>query len=76
MAKIEFAAGEEIFLYSTASKPVLGPTQPPFHWVLGALSLGEKLPGYEADHSLPSSAKVKNGGAIPQLPLMSSWRGA
>jgi hypothetical protein len=37
----------------------LGPTQPPIQWVPGALSLGIKRPGREADHSPPSSAKVK-----------------
>jgi hypothetical protein len=26
------------FLYSTASRSALGPTQPPIHWILGALS--------------------------------------
>jgi hypothetical protein len=35
-----------------------------------------KRQGREADHSPPSSADVKNGGAIPPLPPMSSWRGA
>jgi hypothetical protein len=30
----------------------------------------------EADHSPPSSAEVKNGGAIPPLPYVSSWRSA
>jgi hypothetical protein len=30
-------------------------------------------PGGEADHSPPSSIEVKNGGAIPPLPNMSSW---
>jgi hypothetical protein len=37
---------------------------------------GVKQSGHEADHSLPSSAEVKNGGALPPLPHMSSWRGA
>jgi hypothetical protein len=32
-----------------------------------------KQPGFEGDHSTPSSAKVKNGGAIPPLPHKSSW---
>jgi hypothetical protein len=31
-----------------------------YQWVLGALSLGVTQLGYEADHSPPSSAKVKN----------------
>jgi hypothetical protein len=43
--------GQEIFLFSTASRPALGPTQPPTQWVAGALSLGVKRPGREADHS-------------------------
>jgi hypothetical protein len=33
-----------------------------------------KRPEREADHPLPSSAEVKNGGAIPPLPHTSSWR--
>jgi len=33
---------------------------PPIQWVLGALSLGLKRPGHEADNSPPSSAEVKN----------------
>jgi hypothetical protein len=48
-----------IFLFTTVSKTALGPTQPPIQWVLGALSLGQKRPGREADHSPPSSAEVK-----------------
>jgi hypothetical protein len=42
----------------------------------GALSPGVKRPGREADHSPPSSADVKNGGAIPLLPHMPSWHRA
>jgi hypothetical protein len=34
---------------------------------MGALSLGVKQPWHESDHSLLSSDKVKNGGAIPAL---------
>jgi hypothetical protein len=33
-------------------------------------------PGHEADHSPPSDAKVKNGGAIPPLPHVSLWHSA
>jgi hypothetical protein len=47
------------FLLATASRTALGPTQPPIQWVPGALSLGVKRPGREADHSPPSSAEVK-----------------
>jgi hypothetical protein len=39
-------------------------------------SPGVKCQGCEADHSPPSIAEVKNGGAIPLLFHMSSWRGA
>jgi hypothetical protein len=38
----------------------MGPTKPPIQWIAGALSLGVKWTGSEADHSPPSSAKVKN----------------
>jgi hypothetical protein len=48
-----------IFLFTTASRMALGPTQPPIQLVPGALSLGVKRPGCEADHSPPSSAEVK-----------------
>jgi hypothetical protein len=48
-----------IFLFTTASRTALGPTQPPIQWVPGALSLGVKRPGCEADYSRPSSTEVK-----------------
>jgi hypothetical protein len=38
------------------------------HCVPGTLYPGVKRPAREADHSPPSSAEVKNGGAIPPLP--------
>jgi hypothetical protein len=52
--------GPGIFFFSTASRTALAPTQPPIQWVRGALSLGVKRPGREADHSPPSSAEVRN----------------
>jgi hypothetical protein len=66
----------EIFLLSTASRPTLGPTQPPIKGVSEAFYLGVKRPGGEADHSPTSSAEVKNGGAIPPLPNTFSLSGA
>jgi hypothetical protein len=55
----ESQQGLEIFLFTTAARTALGPTQPPIQWVLsGAVSLGVKRPGREADHSPPSSAEV------------------
>jgi hypothetical protein len=44
----------ENFLFSTSSRPALGPTQPPFQWVPEV-----KRPGREAVHSHPTSAEVK-----------------
>jgi hypothetical protein len=64
--------GQEIFIYATASKLAVGPIQ----WIPGALSLGVKQLGCEAGHLPPSSAEIKNGGAVPPLPHISSWHGA
>jgi hypothetical protein len=55
----ESRQGLGIYLFTTASRTALGPTQPPIQWVPGAFSLDIKRPGREADHSPPSSAKVK-----------------
>jgi hypothetical protein len=63
-----------ILLFSTASRPTLGDTQPSIQWVPGALSPRGKRQEREADHS--SSAEVKRGGAIPPLPHISSWYSA
>jgi hypothetical protein len=57
--KTELSDSMGIFLFITMSRMSLGPTQPPIQWVPGALSLGVKWPGHEADHSPSSSAKVK-----------------
>jgi hypothetical protein len=59
MIGVRFAAGLGILLIITASRPALGPTQPPIQWVPGALSLGVKRPGRKADHSPPTNAEVK-----------------
>jgi hypothetical protein len=57
-----------IFLFTTASRMALGPTQPPIQWVPGDLSLGVKWPRREADHLLPSSAEVKNARSYTSTP--------
>jgi hypothetical protein len=64
---------QDIFLYSRASRPVLGSVSPPIQWEPETLSTRDKQLGREADHSLSSSAEIKNGGAIPSLPQTSSW---
>jgi hypothetical protein len=51
--------GLGIFLFTTVSRTVLSPTQPPIQWVPGSLSLWVKRSGREADHSPPSSGEVK-----------------
>jgi hypothetical protein len=66
-----------IFLFTTVSRTALGPTQLPIKWVSGALSLGVKWSGLEADHSPPSSAPVKECVELYlQSPNTPSWRGA
>jgi hypothetical protein len=66
--------GLGIFLFTAASRTALGPTQPPIQWVPGALSLGVKRLGREADRSPPSSAEVKewNYTSTPQYAFM-AW---
>jgi hypothetical protein len=48
--------GQDSFLLSLPFRPALGPTKP------------RMRPGLEANHSHPSSAEVKYGGAVPPLP--------
>jgi hypothetical protein len=53
-------SGGKDFLFSTASRPALRPTQPPSQWVSRTLFLGIKRPGNEAHHLTSSSATVTN----------------
>jgi hypothetical protein len=48
-----------IFLLAPASRPALGPAQPPIQWVPGPFPGGKVRPGRDADHSPSSSAEVK-----------------
>jgi hypothetical protein len=52
------------FLFSTASGPALRPIQSPIKWVAGALFPWVKRLGRDTDHSPPSGAEDKKGGAI------------
>jgi len=67
--------------YSSVGKALgyglaLGPTQPPIQWVAGALFLGVKWLGYEADHSPPSSAEVKEWEEVYlHSPYTPPWHG-
>jgi hypothetical protein len=58
------------FLFATASRPALGPTQPPNQWVPGNITPGVKRPGREADHLTSSSAEVKNAWNCTSAPLI------
>jgi hypothetical protein len=73
---LEYRKGLGIFLFTTMSRPAVGPTQPPVRWVPQALSPGVKRPGREADHSLPSSPEVKNAWSYIHYPNTPSWSGA
>jgi hypothetical protein len=53
---VQFPTGASDFLFSTTSRLTVRPTQ----WVPVAPSAGVKWLRPEADHSPPSSAKVKN----------------
>jgi len=55
-----FWQSQEIFLFSRVSRPAVDPSKPPFHWVLGAFSLGVEQPRHEDDPTHSSSIKVKN----------------
>jgi hypothetical protein len=57
------------FLFSTSSRPALGPTQPPIQWVPVVFSPGVKRPGREADYSPPTSAEVKKTWIYTSTPL-------
>jgi hypothetical protein len=61
--------GLGIFLFTTASRMALKPTQPPIQWIPGALSLGIKRPGRETGHSPPFSAEVKNAWSYTFIPI-------
>jgi hypothetical protein len=60
--------GQNTFLFSTVFRLASGPTHLPIQWVLRAPSPRVKLLERQADHSPPSSAEVKNGGATPPPP--------
>jgi len=58
----------DIFFLTTASRPVLGPTQTLIQWVSWTLSLEVKRTGREDDHLPPSSAEVNNAWSYTSTP--------
>jgi hypothetical protein len=60
-------------LFSTSSRPGLGPTQPPIQWIPVAFSPGVRPLGPGADHSPPTSSEVKKiwiSSPTPPYPFM------
>jgi hypothetical protein len=66
----------QILLFFIAPRPAVRPAQPPILWVPGVFFPWDKAQGREANRLPPSSAEVKNDGAIPPLPHMYSWQSA
>jgi hypothetical protein len=62
----------QIFLFSTACRPALQPTQPPIQWALWVIYPGEKNLGFEADNSTPSTFEVKNEWSYISTPSICS----
>jgi hypothetical protein len=56
--KVRFPAKAGVFFLVIASRPALGPNQPPIKCVHGALSPKVKWPGREADHSVLSGSFI------------------
>jgi hypothetical protein len=73
-ADFYFRQRQEIFRYATAFRAALGLNQPPIHCFRGAPSPGVKRQVRETDYSSPCTGEVKNGGAKPPVPHMSSCR--
>jgi hypothetical protein len=73
-SSVRFPEGLGIFLSTTASRTALRATQPPIQWEPGALILGVKRPGREADPS-PPTAEVKECVELHlHSPNTPSWR--
>jgi hypothetical protein len=58
-------SGKRFFSVPQRPDRLLRPNQ----WVQRAIFLGVKCPGREADYSHPSSAEVKNDGAVPPFSI-------
>jgi hypothetical protein len=73
MARVLFSAVQDFsLLHSVETKYGAHPASYPMG-TGGSFHGGVKRQGREDDHSPPSGAEVKNGGAIPPLPNMPLW---
>jgi hypothetical protein len=50
---------QEVSHFSRWSRPAVGPTQPPIQWIPGPFP-DVKRPGFDKEHTFPSTAEVKN----------------
>jgi len=57
-----------LLLSPKTTRPALGSTQPPVHWVLGFFPPLVKQLGHEVNHSFPSSVKVRNEWSSASTP--------
>jgi hypothetical protein len=67
-SRVRFPAGAGNFSLHHRIQNGSGAYPASYQWVPGALSLGIKRPGREADHSPPSSAEVKNAWSYNSTP--------
>jgi hypothetical protein len=73
----ESRRGLGTFLLTTASRPALEHIVSATQWIPGAISLEVRWPVRKADHSVPSSAEVKECVELYLHSLnTSSWPGA
>jgi hypothetical protein len=61
--------GKVFSLLHSVQTGLAPPLQPPIQWVPDALSPGVEPPERGAVHLPPSTAAVKNSGAVPPLPI-------
>ena len=61
-------SGKDFYLFSKASRVILGLNKPPVQFVQGATSPSEKRPRREPDHLPPSSVVVKNAWSYTSTP--------
>jgi hypothetical protein len=68
MTAVRFSAGANMgfVLFTTASRPALGPTQP-IHWVPGVLTLGKSGRGVKLTPHLYLAPRLRMREAIPPL---------